>query len=187
MIVGTKRDMVMCPESLALVNECGFDYIGSLCAKVDISFMSLPVTDIGDFSAKKLGNVYCIHFGHTFDEPYWARCEKDIRNLDIFVKKESKMKKKHIDVDALPMWDELFMKGKNDSGVWVRYRDVENMLKNAPAADVEEVRHGEWIFGITMNHEWMKCSECLVSQTPTGVFAYCPNCGAKMDRKESNG
>ena len=50
-----------------------------------------------------------------------------------------------------------------------------------PTADVEKVRHGEWIFGVTMNHEWMKCSECLVSQTPTGVFVYCPNCGAKMD------
>ena len=48
-------------------------------------------------------------------------------------------------------------------------------------ADAVEVVHGRWIWGTSNNHEWMKCSECLVSQTPTGVFTYCPNCGAKMD------
>jgi hypothetical protein len=42
-------------------------------------------------------------------------------------------------------------------------------------------KHGQWIFGVVNHHEWMKCSECLVSQTPTGVFVYCPSCGAKMD------
>lgn len=56
-----------------------------------------------------------------------------------------------------------------------------NMLRNIPAADVAEVKHGEWIFGVTMHHEWMKCSVCLVSQSPNGCFSYCPNCGAKMD------
>lgn len=46
---------------------------------------------------------------------------------------------RYIDVDGLPMYDELFMKGKNDSGVWVRYKDVEKLLRNAPTADVVEV------------------------------------------------
>ena len=45
----------------------------------------------------------------------------------------------------------------------------------------EPVVHGRWVFGTSNHREWMKCSECLVSQTPTGVFSYCPNCGAKMD------
>ena len=54
-------------------------------------------------------------------------------------------------------------------------------IENLPATDVVELKHGEWIFGVTMHHEWMKCSVCNVSQDPNGCFSYCPNCGAKMD------
>lgn len=60
--------------------------------------------------------------------------------------------------------------------------DTETFLRSLPAADVEPVRHGRWIFGDTCGHSWMKCSECLVSQSgQTLCFTYCPNCGAKMD------
>ena len=41
--------------------------------------------------------------------------------------------------------------------------------------------HGRWGFGTANHREYMKCSVCLKSQTPTGVFTYCPSCGAKMD------
>ena len=58
------------------------------------------------------------------------------------------------------------------------------VLKNQPAIEAEPVVHGRWIFGTANHREYMKCSECLHSQTPTGVFVYCPNCGAKMDRGE---
>lgn len=94
---------------------------------------------------------------------------------------------RYINVNALPMWDELFMQGKNDSGVWVRYRDVENMLKNAPTADVEEVKHGEWIEQHDPNDDplfrrkWF-CSVCGEWQT-YGISKRCPECGAKMDGK----
>ena len=38
-----------------------------------------------------------------------------------------------------------------------------------------------WVFGNTMGHSWMKCSECCVSQSgQTGCWTYCPNCGADM-------
>jgi hypothetical protein len=47
--------------------------------------------------------------------------------------------KKYIDANALPLYDELFMNGENHSGVWVRYRDVEKLIRNAPAADVVEI------------------------------------------------
>lgn len=56
------------------------------------------------------------------------------------------------------------------------------VIEDIPAADVEKVKHGRWIFGQTMGHSWMKCSECCVSQGgQTATFTYCPNCGAKMD------
>ena len=55
------------------------------------------------------------------------------------------------------------------------------IIKEQPTVDAVEVVHGRWIFGTANHREWMKCSVCLKSQTPTGVFTYCPNCGAKMD------
>ena len=72
--------------------------------------------------------------------------------------------------------------GYNDNGLLlIPMRDVINSIRNAPTIDAEPVRHGRWIYGITLNHEWRKCSECLVSQDIFGCFTYCPNCGAKMD------
>ena len=104
---------------------------------------------------------------------------------------------RYIDAEGLNLYDDLFMKGKNDSGVWVRYKDVERLIRNAPTADVEEVRHGEWeddaddpLWG---NHIVKKhCSEC--GYTPkfdreTQLFDLtkrCPECGAKMDGKSTN-
>lgn len=62
-----------------------------------------------------------------------------------------------------------------------------NSVRSAPAADVEPVRHGRWIIGATMHHDWMKCSECLVSQDLNGCFSYCPNCGARLDLEADDG
>ena len=89
------------------------------------------------------------------------------------------MPKKYINANQIQWHSNWLISG--DKRVFAYQDEVDNI----PAADVEEVRHGYWIFGTTMHHEWMKCSECLVSQTPTGVFSYCPNCGAKMDGKEN--
>lgn len=90
MIVGTKRDMVMDSQNLAIANDCGFDYIGSLCVKIDINFRFLPNTNVSGFYAKKLGNAYLVSFPHTLDEPDWARREGGdyISNIDIFVKRK---------------------------------------------------------------------------------------------------
>ena len=55
-------------------------------------------------------------------------------------------------------------------------------VENFPAADVAPVRHGEWEIVVGSNgKEYMVCTCCRVSQDLTGVFTYCPNCGAKMD------
>lgn len=55
-----------------------------------------------------------------------------------------------------------------------------NALRNAPSADVEPVVHGRWRChgdcGVT------ECSVCGWSiEEYVGDYAYCPNCGAKMD------
>lgn len=61
------------------------------------------------------------------------------------------------------------------------YDTTVEILNEFPSIDAVPVVHGRWIYGITLNHEWRKCSECLVSQDIFGCFTYCPNCGAKMD------
>ena len=58
--------------------------------------------------------------------------------------------------------------------------NAEQIIHALPAADVRPNMTGRWIFGVTMHHEWMKCSACNVSQYPNGCFSFCPNCGAKM-------
>ena len=58
------------------------------------------------------------------------------------------------------------------------------LLDTVPTADVQEVRHGKWIYvdGVL---DWAnyKCSKCGYIQKfgdDTCFYNYCPNCGAKM-------
>lgn len=81
----------------------------------------------------------------------------------------------------------LFTSLKREAGVviadrrYIRLNEVQEKIRVAPTVDAVQVVHGRWIYGVTLNHEWRKCSECLVSQEIFGCFTYCPNCGAKMD------
>ena len=64
---------------------------------------------------------------------------------------------------------------------------AQRAILDAPAADVAPVRHGEWEIVVGSNRkEYMVCTCCRVSQDLTGVFTYCPNCGAKMDGGDSD-
>ena len=63
----------------------------------------------------------------------------------------------------------------------------------APSADVEPVRHGHWVEHDedTWSNE-AKCSECHKRIGHSGLpdrflreFKYCHNCGAKMDKENS--
>lgn len=83
------------------------------------------------------------------------------------------------------------------------YEEVARRIDECEAADVEEVRHGEWEErrydeGL-VTHFYRICSccgkefhaalmaGCCADIDGDGyVFPYCPNCGAKMDVKESN-
>ena len=65
---------------------------------------------------------------------------------------------------------------------WAKGLEPSQYLEIIPAADVVPVRHGEWEIVVGSNgKEYMVCTCCRVSQDLTGVFTYCPNCGAKMD------
>ena len=65
-------------------------------------------------------------------------------------------------------------------------------IEAAPAADVAEVVHGEWILLGKNEHDYEtsveeKCSLCgrYVYRYDTELQDnYCPNCGAKMDKED---
>ncbi len=67
---------------------------------------------------------------------------------------------------------------------------AEELIKSIPAADVVEVKHGEWTYQINSGERLggtdatydYQCSVC--NQLALENSNYCPNCGAKMDRKE---
>jgi hypothetical protein len=66
---------------------------------------------------------------------------------------------------------------------------IRRMIDNAPAADVETVRHGQWVLVGTNEHDYEtsveeKCSLCgryVYRYDTQPQDNYCPNCGARMD------
>lgn len=67
---------------------------------------------------------------------------------------------------------------------------IDEMIKRtqeAPAVDIEPVRHGKWIDKLSDCY-WPGdkiCSECGAEYSFYKVQNYCPNCGARMDAKEA--
>ena len=68
------------------------------------------------------------------------------------------------------------------------------IIDSVPTADVEEVRHGEWVdeirtFSVMDKYGYVReeqkkthtCSLCRVGIVGLDNMRYCPNCGAKMD------
>jgi hypothetical protein len=67
---------------------------------------------------------------------------------------------------------------------------VVKAIKEAPTADVAEVKHGEWIYHVDDLFPADGTIECSVCHEEESLLLYnnnyCPNCGAKMDG-EKNG
>ena len=86
------------------------------------------------------------------------------------------MAKEYIEREALlnKIWY-----GNGDSIVLRNY--ASEKVKDAPTADVVEVRHGEWETTDTPLGRCCICSIC--GSCPTMEYRYCPYCGAKMDGK----
>lgn len=59
-------------------------------------------------------------------------------------------------------------------------KQVVEILENQPVANVQEIRHGEWIK--TKNER--ECSLCGYFYFANNInFNFCPHCGAKMDKE----
>lgn len=93
---------------------------------------------------------------------------------------------RYIDADA--MIKKLFpYDGVDKASYSINAKAVHEAIKNAPTADVVEVRHGSWKRGWCDNnligHEYEECSECGCCMLDTNQFwnsNFCPHCGAKM-------
>lgn len=73
------------------------------------------------------------------------------------------------------------------SGCWVRYRAIEQVVKEQPSVEAEPVRHGHWIIYPVSPFDGydVKCSECEMRGCAP-YWDFCPNCGARMDEGSSN-
>ena len=70
----------------------------------------------------------------------------------------------------------------NTSDIDLSGGKFEAAILKIPVADVAPVRHGRWEVVVGSDgKEHMVCTGCRKQQDLTGVFSYCPNCGAKMD------
>ena len=60
--------------------------------------------------------------------------------------------------------------------------NYESILKKIPAADVQPVKRGRWVFNKPPD-DWIMslytCDQC--SHVEEGKPNYCPNCGARID------
>ena len=67
--------------------------------------------------------------------------------------------------------------------------DAKRVIAEMPAADVEPVRHGQWV----EDHDYLKCPSCGVMVKwdfvffDVGNWNFCPNCGTKMENDEDGG
>lgn len=67
----------------------------------------------------------------------------------------------------------------------IEYMGIYDVVNSQPAADVQEVKHGEWVTattGLAVSNKHYYCSVCHRMTPANAESKYCPNCGAKMKR-----
>lgn len=72
----------------------------------------------------------------------------------------------------------------------IDFGDVIRLINSELTADVQEVRHGKWIYDGSdigwANYKCSFCGECFVLEAGTpqeNEYNFCPHCGAKMDKE----
>lgn len=70
--------------------------------------------------------------------------------------------------------------------------DAEDIIKELPAVDAVEVKHGHWVTeeeaiekdDYSLRDTCSVCGHCDWDCTESQNFNYCPNCGARMDGED---
>ena len=98
---------------------------------------------------------------------------------------------KYIDADALDKKLSDFVRPSNNSD-FVKaplWNDAVAIIESMPAADVAPVRHARWVIykaPDAYHCGLVKCSFCgeeMIAESDE--YNFCPNCGAKMDGRDS--
>ena len=92
----------------------------------------------------------------------------------------------------MPYFDKEKLKRKiiSEYGINLTYNDVCQALKKLPDEDVKPIVHAHWKETeyegqpVSDVFECSNCGEESYIDAIEELFAYCPNCGAKMDEKE---
>lgn len=92
-----------------------------------------------------------------------------------------------IDADEIKYREQLewFGNGRYEPMQFVYESDIDIQ----PTVDAAPVRHGKWTrhtlgstgYGTTVMHQCSECESMTISR-----FRYCPNCGARMDKDETD-
>lgn len=103
---------------------------------------------------------------------------------------------RYIDKDALIAEFKRLTLGENSLIERVFADSVYAVIETFPAADVDEVRHGEWVWQFTLDDDdFFECSICGRQEVINGLcnernpvehLPYC-HCGAKMDGERREG
>lgn len=97
---------------------------------------------------------------------------------------------RYIDVEAvLELIQEEFHKTDVNGEEQIGILKCHRIVREAPTADVVEVRHGHWITqeeaelmdSFDLAYTCSVCGHLDWDCTESETFNYCPNCGAKMD------
>lgn len=103
---------------------------------------------------------------------------------------------RHINADnTLKSIDKAIQKYAENDDVLEFISELRYSVIGQPTADVQEIKHGKWIKDIREQRDDGEiydycCSECceLAAEDDYDnhavLSAYCPHCGAKMDRKD---
>jgi len=102
------------------------------------------------------------------------------------------MSKEHIEREdakaRLRMWiTDCVLDGDNEAAYC--FRDCIDLLDSIPAADVAPVVHGRWIEKTAHDRrQYFECSNCGKQENKHTAIrgGFCWNCGAKMDKEETN-
>ena len=93
-------------------------------------------------------------------------------DIDAF---EEELSKETADYSEMERWS-----GADYSWMW--RKKFYEVFETFPAADVEEVRHGHWVY--EKGDCFPKCSVCGQHHGTLFEHYYCPVCGAKMSLGE---
>lgn len=102
-------------------------------------------------------------------------------------------KYKPILIDANEIITTMVMDEKTKTGTLIKMPIADALdkwtVEGCPKpVEAEPIKHGRWI---EIGHPWYECSECgertaVVNLNGEVVWNYCPNCGARMDEKETD-